>query len=123
MPAIMSERLAKTDAFVHVTEMVGSGPYRFLPAEYVSDARVVYERFADYRPREGGAPDFTAGPKIAHFDRVEWIIIPDASTAAMPTGSRLCPTACEPVPALEAIVDLDFTDLADIELPRGYGRD
>ncbi|HXA22225.1 MAG TPA: hypothetical protein VNW90_07990 [Acetobacteraceae bacterium] len=25
--------------------------------------------------------------------------------------------------ALEAIVDLDFTDLADIELPRGYGRD
>jgi hypothetical protein len=25
--------------------------------------------------------------------------------------------------ALEAIVDLDFTDLADIEPPRGYGRD
>jgi hypothetical protein len=25
--------------------------------------------------------------------------------------------------ALEAIVDLDLTALADIELPRGYGRD
>ncbi len=25
--------------------------------------------------------------------------------------------------ALEAIIDLDLTMLADIELPRGYGRD
>jgi hypothetical protein len=28
-----------------------------------------------------------------------------------------------PHKALEAIVDLDLTELADIEPPRGYGRD
>jgi peptide/nickel transport system substrate-binding protein len=90
MPAIMPERLAKTDAFTQVTELVGSGPYRFLPTEHISGARLVYERFADYRPREDGTSDFTAGPKIAHFDRVEWTIISDASTAAaaLQTGEQ-----------------------------------
>ena len=32
MPCIMPERLANTDPFRQVTEMVGSGPYRFLPS-------------------------------------------------------------------------------------------
>ncbi len=83
MPAIMPERLARADAFTQITEMVGSGPYRFKPDERVSGSRVVYERFAGYRPREGGgAADFTAGPKVAHFDRVEWHVMPDSSTAA-----------------------------------------
>jgi len=42
---------------------------------------VVYDRFTDYVPRSSGTPDWTAGPKIANFDRVEWHVIPDASTA------------------------------------------
>ena len=33
IPVIMPERLAKTDAFTQVTEMVGSGPYRFIASE------------------------------------------------------------------------------------------
>jgi peptide/nickel transport system substrate-binding protein len=32
-------------------------------------------------PRSGGTPSWTAGPKIVHFDRVEWNVIPDAATA------------------------------------------
>jgi peptide/nickel transport system substrate-binding protein len=80
-PAMMPERLAKTDAFTQVTEMVGSGPYKFNAAERVPGSLVVYERFADYVPRQDGTPDWTAGPKVAHFDRVEWHVIPDASTA------------------------------------------
>ena len=82
LPVIMPERLAATDAMAQVTEMVGSGPYRFRADERMPGARVVYERFAGYRPREGGTPDLTAGPKIVHFDRVEWTTIPDPSTAA-----------------------------------------
>src|SRR5258707_8294060 len=31
VPAVMPERLAATDPFKLVTEIVGSGPYRFLP--------------------------------------------------------------------------------------------
>lgn len=81
-PAMMPERLAKTDAFKQVTEMVGSGPYRYKADERVVGSLSVYERFADYVPSPVGKPDWTAGPKIVHFDRVEWHIIPDASTAA-----------------------------------------
>jgi peptide/nickel transport system substrate-binding protein len=82
MLPIMPERLASTDAFTQITEMVGSGPFRFLPDERISGARVAYQRFADYVPRPGGKPDWTAGPKIAHFDRVVWNVIPDPATAA-----------------------------------------
>ena len=82
LPVIMPERLAMTDPAKQVTEMVGSGPYRFKADERVPGARVVYERFAGYKPREGGTADWTAGPKVVHFDRVEWTTIPDPTTAA-----------------------------------------
>ncbi len=78
---IMPERLAQTDAFKQVSEMVGSGPYRFLPDERIPGARVVYARFEGYVPRPEGTPSRTAGPKRAGFERVEWAIIPDAATA------------------------------------------
>jgi peptide/nickel transport system substrate-binding protein len=86
--AIMPERLARTDPFTQVTEMVGSGPFRFKADERVVGARVVYERFAGYVPREGGEPQWTSGPKRAFVDRVEWHVIPDQATAAsaMQTG-------------------------------------
>ena len=82
MPCIMPERLARTDAHQQVTEMVGSGPFRFLPAEHVAGSRVVYERFDGYAPRTDGPASFTAGPKRAMVDRVEWHVIPDAATAS-----------------------------------------
>jgi peptide/nickel transport system substrate-binding protein len=82
MPAMMPERLAATDPFKQVPEIVGSGPYMFRADERVPGARVVYSRFANYVPRPQGTPDWTAGPKVAHFDRVEWTVIPDAATAA-----------------------------------------
>jgi peptide/nickel transport system substrate-binding protein len=80
-PAMMPERLAKIDAFTQVTEMTGSGPYRFNAQERVPGSLLVYERFADYLPRADGTPDWTSGPKVAHFDRVEWRVIPDPGTA------------------------------------------
>ncbi len=80
--AIMPQRLAETDPFKQVTEMVGSGPFRFVPAERVAGSLTVYRRFEGYVPRPDGVTDFTAGPKIVHFDRVEWHVLPDAATAA-----------------------------------------
>lgn len=79
---IMPERLAMTDATTQVTEMVGSGPYRFVPDERVPGDRLVYAKFADYVPRQGGPTSALAGPKQAHFDRVEWRVMPDVATAA-----------------------------------------
>ncbi|MBE9606769.1 ABC transporter substrate-binding protein [Acetobacteraceae bacterium H6797] len=81
VPVIMPERLAMTDANKAVTEVIGSGPYRFVPGEYSSGARAVYEKFGAYKPRSE-ANSWAAGSKAAFFDRVEWHIIPDPSTAA-----------------------------------------
>ena len=82
MPAIMPERLARTDPNRQVTEMVGSGPFRFNTKDRISGALVVYDRFEGYTPRANGPASFTAGPKRVHFDRIEWHVINDGQTAA-----------------------------------------
>ena len=81
MPAIMPERLATTDPNKQVTEMVGSGPFRYLADEHVPGARAVYARFAGYQPRPTGTPSFTAGPKTVHIERIVWNVVPDGATA------------------------------------------
>ena len=80
MPCIMPERLALTDPNKQVTEMIGSGPFRFLTAERVAGSRVAYARNDAYVPRPDGVASFTAGPKRVLIDRVEWHVIPDSST-------------------------------------------
>ncbi|MDB5369100.1 MAG: transporter substrate-binding protein [Roseomonas sp.] len=82
LPAIMPERLAKTSGSTQISEIVGSGPYQFVPEERTSGALAVYRRFEGYVPRPNGKTSFMAGPKVAHFDRVEWHTMPDAGTAA-----------------------------------------
>ena len=83
----MPERLAATSPFQPVAEIVGSGPYRFLPEEHVSGARAAYERFPLYQPRASGPVGFTAGPKVAHFDRIEWVTLdPFSAMAALRSG-------------------------------------
>ncbi len=80
--AVMPERIAKTDANTQIPEIVGSGPFKFLTGERIPGARIVMEKNADYVPRPaGGADSFTAGPKVPHFDRVVWTIMPDPATA------------------------------------------
>jgi peptide/nickel transport system substrate-binding protein len=82
MPAMMPERLANTDSATQVTEMIGSGPFRYKADERLQGSRNVYEKFNKYVPRASGTPDWTAGPKIVHYERVEWTTIPDSATAA-----------------------------------------
>lgn len=82
VPVIMPERLAKTDPATQITEVVGSGPYRFVAGERVPGVRAVYEKFAGYRPRADGEVVWTSGPKVAYFERIEWLTQPDPATAA-----------------------------------------
>ena len=82
VPAIMPERLAATSPFKPVAEIIGSGPYRFLPDEHVTGAHAAYERFPLYQPRPSGPMGFTAGPKVAHFERVEWLTLDQFSAMA-----------------------------------------
>jgi peptide/nickel transport system substrate-binding protein len=80
-PVIMPERLARTDPFSQVTEVVGSGPFRFIADEYVPGSRAVFARFDGYVPRNE-PPSFCAGGHHVMVDRVEWRIVPDAATVA-----------------------------------------
>ncbi len=88
MCAIMPQRIAETDPFKAITEVVGSGPYRFKVDERVQGSLFVYQRFDKYQPRQDGIASFTSGPKVVHFDRVEWHVQPDIATKAeaMQTG-------------------------------------
>ena len=87
-PSIMPERIAATDAFKQIPEVIGSGPFRYVADEYVSGHRAVFARFDKYNPRQEPA-SFAAGGYRVMVDRVEWQIIPDAATAAnaLVTGS------------------------------------
>ena len=79
VPFIMPERLANTDPLKQITEMVGSGPYRFIPGDFLSGSVAAYEKFKDYVPRQE-PPVRTSGGKVPYFDRVELQYIPDAAT-------------------------------------------
>ncbi len=78
---VMPERLALKPGTEQVTDPTGSGPFRFLKDEWVSGVRCAYAKFDGYVPRNE-PPAFFAGGKVAHFDRVEWTVQPDAATAA-----------------------------------------
>jgi peptide/nickel transport system substrate-binding protein len=79
---MMPAHLAATDPATAIRTAIGSGPFRFVAEERVPGVRTVYERFAGYVPRPGDAASGTAGPKVAHVDRVEWVVLPDPATAA-----------------------------------------
>lgn len=87
---MMPERLASQDPLKPITEAIGSGPFRFIADERVPGVRNAYARFERYQPRQDGRPDWTAGPKIAHYDRVVWTTTPDPGTAvaALQTGEQ-----------------------------------
>jgi peptide/nickel transport system substrate-binding protein len=81
VPFIMPERIAQTPPTQPIRETVGSGPFRFLPNEWVPGSRAAYARNEAYQPRPEPL-DGAAGGKRVHFDRVEWLTIPDPATAA-----------------------------------------
>ena len=79
---VLPERLARTDPYTPIKDATGSGPFRFKADEFNSGSFAAYERNAAYRPVASGEPSLTAGPKIVHFDRVEWQTIQEPATAA-----------------------------------------
>jgi peptide/nickel transport system substrate-binding protein len=82
MALIMPERIANTPEAKPITEMIGSGPFKFIRDQWVSGSRVVYEKFDGYMPtKDKTPPSFSAGPKIAYMDEVRWNVVPDRATA------------------------------------------
>jgi peptide/nickel transport system substrate-binding protein len=86
VPFVMPEQLARTDPYQQVTEMVGSGPFKFVKSEFQPGNKVVYVKNPDYVPRRE-PPNWASGGKVVRVDRVEWLYIPDHTTAAAALNS------------------------------------
>ena len=84
---VMREEEAMTDPNEQVPVVIGSGPFVFEKDKWVPGDKVVYSKFADYKPRNEPSSGF-AGGKVVKVDTVEWIYIPDTNTAtqALITG-------------------------------------
>src|SRR5246500_938514 len=80
VPFMMPRRVAETPADKAITETIGSGPFKFVKAEFQPGVKAVFEKNADYVPRKE-PPSWTAGGKVVKVDRVEWVTMPDAQTA------------------------------------------
>src|SRR5882724_7471106 len=80
VPFMMPKRLAETPPGTPIPELIGSGPFKFVQAEFQPGVKAVYEKNADYVPRKEPA-SWTSGGKVVKVDRVEWITMADAQTA------------------------------------------
>ena len=78
---MMPARLAAIDPSTQITDLVGSGPFRFAAKEFSAGSLAVATRFESYRPRDE-KPNGTAGARVAKLDRIEWRAMPDPGTAA-----------------------------------------
>jgi peptide/nickel transport system substrate-binding protein len=87
IPVIMPARVAAADISKPVTETIGSGPFMFDKAEWRPGDRAIFHRNPAYQPRPEPA-DGMAGGKVAHFDVVEFVSMPDPATkvAALQKG-------------------------------------
>src|SRR6201982_2245626 len=105
VPFMMPKRLAETPAGKQIAEQIGSGPFKFVTAEFQPGVKAVYEKNADYVPRKE-PPSWTSGGKVVKVDRVAWITMPDTQTAvnALQAGDIdfLENPSFEMVPVLEA---------------------
>ena len=80
VPFMMPKRLAETPPGQQIKEQIGSGPFKFVAAEFQPGVKAVYVKNTDYVPRKE-PPSWTSGGKVVKVDRVEWITMPDAQTA------------------------------------------
>jgi peptide/nickel transport system substrate-binding protein len=81
VPFIMPKRVADTPADKQIDDYTGSGPFVFAKDEWRPGEKVVYLKFAKYKPR-AETPSGAAGGKVVKVDRAEWVIIKDAQTQA-----------------------------------------
>ncbi|MFI5001553.1 MAG: ABC transporter substrate-binding protein [Reyranellales bacterium] len=81
LPVMMPSKLAATPANEQIAQPIGSGPFRFVKAEWRPGSVMVLERNPDYLARSE-PPDFLAGGKKVKVDRLDLRVMPDQSTGA-----------------------------------------
>ena len=81
VPFIMPARVVAAAGTGRITDIVGSGPFAFEADAWRPGDSMVLTRFDRYAPR-AEPPDFLAGGKAVHVDRVILRVMPDDVTAA-----------------------------------------
>lgn len=81
VPFMMKKAQAMTDPDKQVTEVIGSGPFKFVKDKFRPGDRALYVKNDAYVPRDEPASN-TAGGKVARVDQVELVWIPEPATAA-----------------------------------------
>jgi len=115
---IMPARVAATDPFRQISEYVGSGPMRFVRNEWVPGSKAVFEKFADYVPRQE-PHSWLAGGKRMLVDRIEWTVMPDQATAAAALQSGEVDWWESPISDLVPLLRRNRNVVADIADPLG----
>ncbi|MDX6751228.1 ABC transporter substrate-binding protein [Geminicoccaceae bacterium 1502E] len=119
VPFMMPKRLAETDPNEQISEVIGSGPFRFVADEWIPGSKVVYEKFEDYKPRAEPASK-AAGGKVVHVDRVESIYMPDAGVAVQAIASGEIDLHESPPTDLLALVESNPDVVVRPNDPQGY---
>jgi peptide/nickel transport system substrate-binding protein len=77
---IYPAKIAGVPSTEQITASIGSGPFIMKKDEWRPGSKVVFVKNPDYIPR-AERPDFMSGGKVVKIDRLEWLYIPDATTA------------------------------------------
>src|SRR5690606_36447048 len=77
---VMPARIAAASPEQALTEVIGSGPFKWIDREFNPGASWAYERNEDYVPRYE-PPSGLAGGKVVHIDRFATTVFPDHQTA------------------------------------------
>lgn len=113
---IMPKRIADTPPEKALSEVIGSGPFKFIAAEFRPGVSWAYERNADYVPRNE-PPNGMAGGKVVHIDRVESIWFPDKQTAI----NALLKGEIDVIENINADHQSQFANSRDVVLRRELG--
>jgi peptide/nickel transport system substrate-binding protein len=119
VPFMMPKRLAETDPDEQISEVIGSGPFRFVADEWVPGSKVVYEKFEEYVPRDEPASK-AAGGKVVHVDRVESIYMPDAGVSMQAIASGEIDLHESPATDLLSLVEGNPDVVIQPNDPQGY---
>src|SRR5471032_2640866 len=79
VPFMMPKRIAETDAFKQIDEVIGSGPFIMKKDEWKPGEKMVFVKNPKYKPRAEPISGM-AGGKTVLVDRVEWVWIDDPET-------------------------------------------
>jgi peptide/nickel transport system substrate-binding protein len=115
---IMPARIASTDPFKMIGEYIGSGPMRFARDEWLPGARAVFEKAPGYLPRPEPAAWLAGGKRIL-VDRIEWLVMPDSSTAAAALRKGEVDWWERPVPDMLPMLRRERDLTVDVADPRG----